>query len=328
MALLKLILGKQNEKYRYKITVFMICLAISTSIWMLIKLSDQYSTDVTIPIVYSEIPEGKILVNKVDTVLKIGITDRGFALAWLKYFGKKVPVSIDLKNYRLRQNMHQYVALVGTQSWSQNFLEEYNLSGKVDFIHPDTIAFHFEERYTRQVPVKPNVTFNFRKQFFAYDSLTITPPQITISGLYQSISKISEVETVPVTFNNLNTPVNETIAIKPPFDDPDLRLEPAQVKLELPVEKFTESQIIIPISYINQPHNVRVKIFPEKVNITYLVALKDFKKMNPDMFVCSVDLAGINESGINKLEVSLRTFPPFIKIVSIDPTEVDFLVLK
>jgi len=327
MSILKFILGKNNEKYRHKTIVFLICLAISTTVWMLIKLSDQYTTYITIPIVYSDIPEGKILVNKVDTILKIKITDRGFALAWVKYFNKKDPLSIDLKDIRLRQQMHQYIALVGTESWSMNFLDQYNLNGKVDNINPDTLAFYFEERYTKKIPVKTNVTLNFSKQFFAYDSLVVNPDSATVSGLYQSIDKINFIETVPFTFNNLNKSINKNIPLKTPSNSPEVRVDPTMANLTLTVEKFTESQIEIPINKVNQPAGMRIKLFPEKLNVKYLIALKDFKKINPDMFMCKVDLSQVLD-GSSKLEVSLKTYPPYIRIVSIEPAEVDFLILK
>jgi len=326
--MLKFLTDKKNEKYREKLTIFFICLAISTFVWMLIKLSDQYSTIVTIPVTYNNIPEGKILINNVDTTIKIGLSDRGFSLVWLKYFSHKQPLHIDLKDYKLHQKMHQYAALVGTHSWSQKFLEQYAMHGKVDYILPDTIEFYFENRYSKQVPVKPNFDFKFKKQFFAYDSLILTPDKVEISGLYQSISKIEFVETRQKTFDNLSTSVNQNIALRKPIDSPDFKASPEAVNLKMIVEKFTESQIEVPVSIINQPHNMRIKIFPDNLTIKYLVALKDFKKINADMFVCSVDLSKINGGNNNKLEVSLNTFPAFIKIVNIDPAEVDFLVLK
>lgn len=328
MSILKFILGENNEKYRYKIIVFLICLVISTTVWMLIKLSEKYTTDITIPIVYSDIPEGKILVNKVDSLIKIGITDRGFALAWVKYFKKKDPLSIDLKDLRLHQNMHQYVALVSTESWANNFLGQYNLNGSVDNINPDTISFYFEDRYFKKVPVKTNVTLNFSKQFFAYDSVIITPDSTMVSGLYQSIDNIDFVETVPFTFNNLNKSIDEKISLKIPIESPNIRLDPATVNLKLSVEKFTESQIEIPITKINQPNEMRIKIFPEKLTVKYLIALKDFKKINPDMFVCNVDLSQVLDGSSNKLDVSLKSFPSYIRVLSIEPAELDFLVLK
>ena len=328
MATLKIFSGEKNEKYRYKLTVFFICLVISAFIWMLIKLSGQYSSEITIPVTYSEIPEGKILVNRVDTTIRIGITDRGFSLAWIKYFKRTEPLTIDLKDYRLRQHMHQYEALVGTNAWTQQFLNKYDLSGGVDYILPDTIAFYFEDRYSKEVPVEPDMDIRFAKQYFAYDSMEIDPPTVTISGLYKNISKITEVTTEHMKFSSLSSSIDETVRLKKPITSPEVRVEPEKINIKLHVEKFTESQIEVPISRINEPGGFRVKIFPDKAVVTYLVALKDYKKVSSEMFSCRVDLGKIDTTMSSKLEVSMSSAPNYIRIVSIEPPEVDYLVLK
>lgn len=328
MAMFKIFSGEQNEKYRYKLTVFFICLVISAFIWMLIKLSEQYSSDIIIPVTYSEIPEGKILVNRVDTTIRIGVTERGFSLAWIKYFKRKKSLTIDLKEYRLKQHMHQYVALVGTEDWSQRFLEQYDLNGGVDYILPDTIAFYFEDRYSKEVPVKPDLDIRFAKQYFAYDSMKIDPPTVTISGLYKNISKINKVTTEPVAFRSLSSSVNETVSLEKPIASPEVQVEPEKINIKLHVEKFTESQIEVPILRINEPAEFRVKIFPDKAVVTYLVALKDYKKVSSEMFSCRVDLSKIDTTGSSKLDVSMSSAPQYIRIVSVEPPEVDYLVLK
>lgn len=328
MADINIFSEKKNEKYRYKLTVFFICLAISAFIWMLIKLSEQYNSEIEIPLTYHDLPEGKILVNKVDTIIKLGITERGFALAWLKYFRKKQPLTINLEDYRLRQQMHQYIALVGTEAWSLRFLNQYDLDGKVDYILPDTIAFYFEDRYSKEVRVVPDISIRYEKQYFAYDTLIIDPATVTVSGLQSNISKINEVTTEQINFNNLSSSIDETIPVKRPYNSPDFNVDPGQINIKLHVEKFTESQIEVPINKINEPSEERIKIFPDRATITYLVALKDYKKVGSEMFSCRVDLSKADSTMNSKLEVSLSSAPQYIRIVSIEPPEVDYLVLK
>lgn len=328
MQRLNIFRAKDDKTYRYKLTVFLICLAISSFIWMLIKLSGMYSSSILIPVTYSEIPEGKILVNNVDTTLEIGITEQGFSMAWIKYFSQKPPLRINLKNYRLRQQMHQYVSMVNTDAWAQEFSQQYHLEGNIDYILPDTIAFYFEDRYTKEVPVIPNIDIRFSKQYFAYDTLSINPQKVTISGLNKNISPVEAVKTVPVSFTNLNENLDKNIALQKPVSTADIILTPEEVNIKLQVEKYTESKIKIPIIQINKPEDQRVKIFPDKATITYLVALKDYKKMSEDMFSCRVDLADVGLRDDNKLDISLSSHPQFIKIVSIEPAEVDYLLLK
>lgn len=328
MAISDFFSGNKKEKYRYKLTVFLICLAISAFIWMLIKLSEQYTSEITIPVKYSSIPEGKILVNNVDTTIRIGVTEQGFSLAWLKYFKKKEPLFINLQDYRLRQHMHEYVTLVGTDTWAQEFHDQYDIGGDVDYIHPDTISFYFEDRYSKEVPVEPDIDIKYKKQYFAYDTLTFEPKKATISGLYKNISKIKTISTEPIRYNNLSESIDTKVPLKIPEGYPDMKVTPEEISITMKVEKYTESQIEIPITETQVPENQRVKIFPDVVNITYLVALKDFKNVTKEMFSCKVDLSQVSTAGDGKLEVELSAYPQFIRIVSIKPAEVDYLLLK
>lgn len=328
MQRLNVFRAKTDRNYRYKLTVFLICLAISSFIWILIKLSGNYSSDIVIPVTYTNIPEGKILVNTVDTSLKIGVTEQGFSLAWLKYFKKSEPLKINLNNYRLRQHMHQYVSLVNTGSWAQQFSNQFDLSGKIDYILPDTMAFYFEDRYSKVVSVEPDIEIKFRKQYFAYDSMIISPTKVTVSGLNKNINNVESVKTVPVSYTNLNENLNKNITLKKPGLTSDIMIDPEEVNVKLHVEKFTESSIEIPINMINEPERQRVKIFPDKVTVTFLVALKDYNKVTPDMFSCNVDLSDIDFAGDNKLDVSIKSYPIHLKNVSIQPGEVDYLLLQ
>jgi YbbR domain-containing protein len=326
--MLKLLSGKKKEDYRYKLTVFFVCLVISSLVWMLIKLANQYTVEVEIPLTFANYPKDKILVSKVDSIISIGISDQGFTLAWIKYFSRKTPLRIDLSDYRTKQQMHGYVANVGTRTWAQHFLEQYDLKGQVTHILPDTITFYFEDRYTREVPVEAKLNLNFSKQYYAYDTLVINPATVEISGLYQTVDTIEKLTTKTLSYDKLNQSINAMVAVEKPANSPGLRIEPDEVNLKLRVDKFTESTIEVPVSIKHQPPTMRIKIFPETVTIKYLVALDDFKKINPDMFSVSVDLSMLNQMTGNKLELSIDTHPAFVKIINTEPSTVDFLVLK
>jgi hypothetical protein len=108
----------------------------------------------------------------------------------------------------------------------------------------------------------------------------------------------------------------------------DFSTDPEQVRLIIPVEKFTESEINVPITQRNNTSNLRLKLFPETVKITYLVALNDYKKVDADMFSCFVYVSEAKENSGKKLQVTAGTYPKFIKIIRIQPSEVDYLILK
>ncbi len=325
-------LGRQinlsNDKYKYKTTVFFICLFFSALIWLLIKLTEQYNTTVEYPVTYHNLPEGKLLAGKVDSTVTIGVFDRGFTLLYLKYFSGSRELNIDLGELNLKPRNDRYLAAAGTTRWARELLEDFDVSDNLEYIQPDTIFFYFEDKISRTVPVLPEITTDFKKQHFAYDSMHIDPTQVTVSGSRSQIENIHFIKTAKTRFSGLDKDISQAVPLVKPDKAPEIELDPKQVRVSLSVEKFTEADIEVPIEKINQPSRMKVKLFPERTHILYLVALKDFNKVNQDMFSCVVDLSEVTHDEDKKLKVQLQAYPKFVKINRIEPSEVEFLLLK
>ncbi|MFP4470763.1 MAG: YbbR-like domain-containing protein [Bacteroidales bacterium] len=317
-----------DDKYKYKTTVFFICLLFSALIWLLIKLTEEYTTTLVYPVTYHNIPEGKLLTGDVDSTVTIGIYDRGFTLLYLKYFTVRRALDIDLDDLRLKPKNEGYIAAAGTARWARQLLQNFDVTDNFEYIYPDTIYFNFEERISKQVPVTAEVTVDFKKQYFAYDSLRIDPSQVTVSGSRSRIDGIHFIKTRKTKFTGLDDDISQMIELEKPEKAPDVEIQPGEVKIMLDVEKFTEANIEVPIGKINKPAGLRVKLFPENVNILYLIALKDFNKVSQDMFSVAVDLSDVTKDEDKKLKVQLQSQPKFVRINRIEPPEVEFLLLK
>ncbi len=320
--------GQKGIRLNYKMTVFVVCLAISTLIWFLIKLSDTYNTEISFPIRLENPPQGKILTNEVDSMISIKIQDKGYTIAALKYLPRKSPFVIDLSKLKLHRKGRYFESKINTIALTQNLEEYYGFEGDIFYIYPDTMYFLFESQAKSKVRVVPDVSYEFRKQHFLYDSIRTEPAEVSISGLNSQIDTITFIKTEHIEFKNLDDSVNVLVKLVKPNIPGDFATDPVQVKLIIPVEKFTESEINIPITQRNNISNLRLKLFPETVKITYLVALNDYKKVTADMFSCFIDASEARENSNEKIRVTTGTYPKFIKIVRIQPSEVDYLILK
>jgi hypothetical protein len=328
MKLFEKIFGGNGSNYKYKTTVFFICLSASSVIWLFSKLSETYATRIVIPIQYENMPDGKILTQISDSTLSLTLNDQGFTLFWVKYFNKKRIFVINLEKVDLIAHEKNHSAHIATNTWTDDFLSQFNLVGRVTAISPDTVNFVFEDRFYKKVPVKPDVSISFRKQYFAYDSLQIIPDSVTISGVESLVNAVDHVKTEQVFYNDVAGSINITVGLDMPADIAPEELSAQQVNLVLNVEKYTEAKVLIPVTAVNSPDNLRVRIFPEEVAVSYIVALKDYKTISPEMFTMQVDLSEIRMQGAKKLEVIPAGFPQTVNINRIEPREVEYLILK
>lgn len=318
----------KSDNSRYKTTVFVICLAISVIIWIMIKLSESFTTQIVFPLQYTGIPEGKVLINEVDSVIKVDVHEQGFLLLGHKYLSNIEPFSIDLSKYRIRRRGGVYETTINTANWAHSLVSNYGIKGDVVSVYPDTILFQFANEGSKTVRVVPDIETEFKQQFFMYDSVKISPPTVKISGLPSQIDTISIIYTEKASFTNLDETISEKLELVKPAEAQNLDIEPSEVEVTIQVEKYTESDLMVPVKIVNNPKNYRIKLFPDKVNITCNVALIDFKKLNPELISAVVDVAEISQSHDKKLKVKIRNAPGFTRISKVEPAEIEFIILK
>jgi len=311
----------------YQISIFILCVIIATFIWVLIKLSSVYSTEFTFPVKYTNSPEKLILVNDINKFIQIGLEEQGFALARLKYFTRKKAFEINLSDIRIRKSGNSFIAAIPTNTWVQEMHKEFNIEGEILYSRPDTIIFVFEEEASKTVDVQANFKYSFKKQFYLYDSIRIIPEKVTISGLASAIDTISSIFTESTRFDGIENTFETKIKLYNPLPGA-ITLDPPSAGIIIPVEKFTESEITIPVSVPDNMDEMRIKIFPDDVTIVYFVALKDYRKVNAEMFKASVDLDNLDPDNDTKISVRIDAFPHFTRIKKIEPPEVEYLILK
>jgi hypothetical protein len=122
---------------------------------------------------------------------------------------------------------------------------------------------------------------------------------------------------------NINTRVNLQ-SVK----EGNLNVYPKTVQVIIPVDEFTEKTLELPVKLINNHNYDNIKVFPQKVRVTFTTALNRYPDMTEDLFEATADLDLWRDHGYRTLPVKLTRFPPFCKIVKISPANIDFIIKK
>ncbi len=314
-----------DANFRHKLYVFLICLLISIVIWFLIMLSNEAVTSLEYPVTFKNFPADMVLVNKPDSVLTFRIASGGFELITLKYLTRKKPVEIDLSNLNIEKSGDQYIARYPTSQLSELIFNRFNFSEELISISPENIFFRFEPLDFKNVPVVPHLNIEYEKTYQQSDSLIVTPVSVKIAGPGEYINKISKVYAVNEAATGINESVTLQCKLELPQSFPKVEILPNEAEVFVPVEKFTESSIEIPLVII--PDSLKVKVFPSNVRITYLVGLKDFQRIDKGLFRAVIDL-NQSSSSESKARVKIEEAPSYAKIIRVEPEEVEYLVIK
>jgi len=317
------ILKIRNLRDKTRLSIFLICLLISISIWLLIKMSKDYSSDIPYKINFVNPPSDQIITKAFDSVVYLKIDSRGFDLLTKIYFKKKNPLIIDLQNIQIYNTSSIVGSYIISASLLKQIRNQNEFSNSISKISPDTLYLNLEKTISKEVDVLLNIDILPKQQHYVYGKIIQSIQKITISGPPSLIDSINSISTEYVKLVNIQSNQLFSLKLINPYRDSQLHLSIDSVQVQIPIEQFTESSLIIPIK-IFEKNDLRIKLFPETVTVKFLVALKDFDRITPDIFSAVIHY---DEHSLNSQKIEMEHYPTFIKIIDFQPKSVEYLIL-
>lgn len=292
---------------------------IAAFLWLVIKLSNTYTVTESFAIHYTDIPADQIIPNSNYSV-EATMTTTGFKL--LNYYfrsnrNRKIEISLNTVNYK-KSNFETY-------SYNSKFLEE----AIADFIASNTsdVKVAEENQYfvmsklaSKRVKIVPQTDIAFERQYNYYGEPVAFPDSATIFGPAIELEKIQTLPTEVISSKNVNRTIETNAKVKV---SGDIRCDISEVNILVNVEKFTEAEVTIPIT---QPAGVNLHLYPNKVKIRYIVAMKDYAIINEMSFRATIDKDDIYTS--ETLPVKLELSPSNTQILGLNPQEVEYIVVQ
>lgn len=310
--------GSGNQNFK-SITGMIICIIIAALLWIIIKLTVEYTVTEPFAIRFTDIPADQIIQNE-NYRVEATMTTTGFKL--MNYYlkapkNREIQLSLKDINYK-KINFETY-------SYSKRYLEE-----KIaEFISATTnevqVAdelqyFVMSKLASKKVKVLPQTSLDFDRQYNYYGEPIAIPDSATIFGASKDIQDIQYLQTEVVNKKNVNQNIetNAKLALKD-----NIQCDINEVEIVVNVEKYTEAEVEVPITI---PDETQLHLFPNKVKIRYIVAIKDYPIINDISFKVTIDPEGIflNET----LPVKLLLYPNNTQIISINPEEVEYIVVQ
>ncbi len=330
-------LGKYFKRFRepakkHKIYVFLLCLFCSSMFWLFIKLSRENQAVFHQPLVLYDIPEGSVLFDQSDTYVAVSLQSTGVRLIASRFFSSPDTLRLNvasLPRYSRQGDAFHYA----TASMVSNILsEQMDGNFSVLMVRPDTIFFHVVEASEKLVPVHLHSELSYERRFGLYGEIAVKPDSVLVRGPSSMIDTVSFVNTALLTHKGLSKSVVVPASILPPGMHRLLQTNPESVEVTIHVEEFTEAQIVVPLEVHCEdgtgPYEAdRLRLFPNKVSLVLLVALRDFHQVQADLFSAYVDCpdAAHDEP---QLEVKAGPVPGFVKMEAIRPSKVDYLIMN
>ncbi|SHF83727.1 hypothetical protein SAMN05444274_11063 [Mariniphaga anaerophila] len=309
----------RNDK---RIVVFAICLLIATSLWFLNALNKDYTTELTYSVKYVNPPKNLFLANTPPTKIDLNVQAHGFTLLRHKLAFSFSPVILDLSAISQSMGGASNEYKVPSEILIRRISDQVSKEISINAVSPQTITLVFDSMQIKKLPVLPKVSLEFEQQFFLKGVVTATPDSIEIAGPAALLDTLTVLPTEARDFKEVNKSLEKIVPIIFPQNT---KVSPEKVTISIPVEKFTEKKLTIPIQGNNVPQGVDLKLFPPQITVTVMVGLNEYENVSPHDFTASVDYQQAL-SGNNALDVSVKTGQSFIQLIKVVPASVEYLI--
>ena len=315
-----------SEKYpwftKHNVKAFLICLAISTGLWMLIKLSGQYTTQATFGVRLVDAPTDQLVTSDEQQSVKFSLQAKGFKTLGCKLLSdskRSVSVSLAEVPYHLESG--------NTYSLSSQYVAEQianllDVSASDITMNDNKLYFDMETMKSKVVPVVLRSDIRTQQRYETYGLPIIEPATVTVFGPKAVLDTLTSVPTQMLAKSLVSQTIEETVGLD--FSGGVLRCDVTEAKVTIEVLQFTEQELVVPVS---MPDTLKIRLFPETVKVKYIVAMKDYPSMTADMFKVEIDPMQLDGEHI-LLDVKLSKQPDNIELLSVDPQRIEYLLVE
>lgn len=311
-----------------RLHIFVLCLLCSAMFWLFTKLSQENESTFQQYLIIQDFPEGKTGVNQSDSTFRFILETTGLRLITERYFTQDDTLFLEADQLPTIQRNNQAGHFITAEELENRLNEKYGDWANVRQVFPDTIHVEVVPAITKKLPVELNKDISFEKRFGPYGDQTVTPDSVSVTGPKTMLDTMEVIRTRFWQQQDIRSSVRKTLDLELPSSL--VQADEQQIRLHIPVEEFTEASISLPIS-IDCPQPLedgQLRLFPAQVELVYLVALRDYRVVNENMFEVSVTCPQADLTNTDRLHVRLDNYPAFVEVLNIRPSSVDYVILE
>jgi len=316
----KMAIIKLSATERRRVSAFITCLMLSVFAWLFTVLSNPYKYTVKAALTFKNAPQKRSFHLLQPDTVNVTYAGNGWDMLFSKMNPRNNSITADLRTLEYKN----YIVL-------SSQLEQINSKKEgrqqITGFYPDTLYFDFSNPRVKKVPVNLITAIKYRHQFTQSGEITIQPAFVTISGPENIIDKIKEWPSDTLKVDSAAETINTRVNMQP-VTEANMTVYPLRVNVVVPVDEFTEKTLSIPVKLINNRDDDNVKIFPQRVKVTFTVPLTRYAETEDDLFEANADLDLWRLHKYKVLPIAVVKTPSYCRVVKVEPRNVDFIIKK
>lgn len=298
--------------------VFLFFLFAAFIFWYLTTMNQEYEMTYTVRLNLKNVPNSMMVTEPLPKEIKVVLKDKGDKLVEYKARGRMKVLNVD---YRQHANTGR-TAIYGAELAK---LLSAGLASSTQIISTslDTLKYYVADAHGKRLPVRLRGSIDADRQH-VIEHVSLSPDSVIVYAARNVIDTMTAVYTPYVRFEALADSVKEVVVLE--NIEWGMKYEPAEVDLGIAVSPYVFKSVQVPVEGYMFPYGQQLKSFPSKVKVTFRVSLNDFREVTEKDFKILVRHSEIRDNVSGKVSLNLETIPAGVKDVTIEPSEVDYLI--
>lgn len=313
-------------KFEQRLLTFIVFLFISAVIWLFNALHKEYTTEITIPVYFKNIPNEFIPHSYSKNSISVRIKASGFRLIGFLYSGKNVFVTLDASEFALRLKKDDETLRVSESSYELSKLlkNELNEGVQIVSVWPDSMIVEFSKSALKKLPVELMITYHCGAQHVAISSPLASPDSVTIIGPKLILDTMKRIQTEKLDLGKLTATTEGYLSLN---SDKNLRIVPQRIKYTVNIDRYSEKLITVSPVIINVPDSVKLMFWPEKINVRISVALSKFNDFDSRDITVFADFKKLKTNNKN-LPLEINNLPGGVFNPILFPAQIECNIQK
>ena len=317
--------GLRQRLWHYR--AFFFTLIVISLIWLISNMSEQKAYRETYPLRFTGFDSVRYATTLADTVVTLDITSNGFR-ALQRSLATRRTIEINVASKLGKGNSDGYELTLSTNEFSEVFTSQVDMRG-VESLAPvqQSLALRLALRESKAfLPDIEKVRFQFEGMTGIFGTPTVKPDTIWLYGSRASLDQIDHIEAQPQTIGGIMKSGTFEVKLDPVWKKfSDVRPSATKLSVFLPVQRYVQRTVAVPLRIVNSDNVKRIHLYPDQVSVSFMVPQSEYNKYTASDF--SVDVT-IDSDSLSSLHPVVTAFPANVRILSVSPEEVQYIIIK
>ena len=242
----------------------LLCLLLSSGIWLIYNLSQDYSGLVSVSVLAQSNIEGRSQSASAPVVVAATCRATGFRLLRLSV-GESRPVRVYFEPSDLKPALSDEYSIGASQvaKYAQSIFGD---GVSMENLVSDDVRFRFPAENCKKVPVRAVQTASYKPQYMPLHDILLTPDSVFVYGEPSRLESVEVVVTRPLNLGEVKSSVHGTVRLEKMHG---VRFSDETVAYQLDVVRYVEISSTVHVHARNVPAGQHFSVLPSTASVRW-----------------------------------------------------------